>query len=334
LDDFAGAIATFREQLFLSHEYPVDDPHLGRSAILRWLARMQLEVGEFRAAEKTSREAMAADPGMGPEFLASFQLTLSHLVANNAPTFEAEALAREVLEYHRKKGDIRGRDGSLTLGRFAALVRDRGDLNEAEKLIREAIDIHRSVRGDLHPETIGLRLELALIHRDRGELDAAESILREIIRFRSELLGESHRDTIDGQVSLASALHAKDDRHTALPLLENALVQYRQKFGIDNIYTARVEAQLASVMAAMGKPEAEQFFRHALKVQREVLGERGETATNIHELGQFLLDQGRFDEAEPVLQEALTMRRKVRGEDHGETAETRRVLVSIDRAKN
>lgn len=333
LDDFAGAIATFREQLHLSREYRINDPQLGRSGILRWLVKIQLAKGEFREAEQTAREAIVADGEMEPEVLASFQLTLSQLVANNAPTFEAEALVREVLAYHRKMGDTGGRDGALTLGIFAALVRVRGDLDEAERLIRDAIEIHRTVRGDLHPETVGLRLELALIHRDRGELDIAESILREVVRFRSELLGESHRDTIDGQVCLASVLRARGDSHAALPVLENALVHYREKFGVDNIYTARVEAQLATVMAAMGKPESEPLFRHALRVQREVLGERAETATSLQDLGVFLMDQGRASEGEVVLQEALAIRRSVRGENHAETIETRRVLVSIDRAK-
>jgi len=334
LDDFVGAIATFREQLHLSREYLIDDPQLGRSGILRWLVKIQLAKGEFREAEQTAREAIVADGEMEPEVLASFQLTLSQLVANNAPTFEAEALVREVLAYHRKMGDTRGRDGALTLGIFAALVRVRGDLDEAERLIRDAIEIHRTVRGDLHPETVGLRLELALIHRDRGEFDFAESILREVIRFRSEALGEVHRDTTDGQVALATVMYAKGNSSAALPLLENAVVQFRAKFGADNIYTVRVEAQLASVMATMGKPEAEPLFRHALKVQREVLGERSETATSLHELGVFLANEERLSEAEPVLQEALTMRRKVRGEDHRETTETRRVLASIDRAQD
>ncbi len=303
-DDFAGAIATFREQLLLSRIHPVEDPHGGRSAILRWLARMQLEAGQFREAEQMSREAMAADPGMDPEFLASFQLTLAHLVPNNPPAFEAEALVAEVLAYHQRRGDTRGRDGALTLRRLAALVRERGDLDQAERLIRDAIDIHHSVKGEHHPETVGMRLELALVHRDRGELDAAESLLREVVRFRSELMGGNHSGTIEGQVCLASVLHAKDDHHAALPLLENARARFREIFGPDNIYTARVEAQLASVMAATGKADTEPLFRHALKVQREVLGERPEAATTLHNLGAFLVIQGRLDEAEPLLLES------------------------------
>ena len=64
---------------------------------------------------------------------------------------------------------------------------------------------------------------------------------------------------------------------------------------------------MASVMAAMGKPEAEPLFRHALKVQREVLGERAETATSLHDLGVFLVNEERLGEAETVLGEALSI---------------------------
>ncbi len=53
------------------------------------------------------------------------------------------------------------------------------------------------------------------------------------------------------------------------------------------------------------------------------------SATTVHEFGVFLLAQRRIGEAEAVLQDALTLRSRTRGDDHRDIVETLRVLSAI-----
>jgi len=336
LDDYPAAVETLNEALAALHDTP-ENPSPERPELMRQLGMVRWRQGDFRASERIAREALRLSMEIAPDnaaFVDTMNVVISSLVPNNAPDFEGETMARKTLAYIHGYAPG-GLDYAFQLCWLAMLVRERGDLEQAEQLNQEAIRIYENTRGDKSPACVAARFELGLIRKAQGELDEAESIIREVIEFRSKLLGDHNRATIDARVFLATVLHAQGDYQAALLILEEALANYRKRFGVDNIHTVRVEGPLAPVLAAVGRTgEAEQLFRHALAVRRDVLGERGETATNIHELGQFLLDQGRIHEAKPVLQEALTMRRSVRGEDHRETTETRRALMSIVHAQD
>lgn len=328
LGDSPGAIATLEDGIAAMRDTP-QYPHGKRPQFMLEIGKVRWRQGDFHAALRMHKEAQRLRLQIAPDdvdFYYSCSIPISSLIDNNAPDFPAEAMARETLAYI---GSIApgGANYSGQLFWIAMLVHERGDLDQAERLIHEANAIREKLRGNDYGQT-GFQQSLALILRDRNQLEEAESMLREVVNFRSRVLGDDNRVAIDSRVHLATVLHKKGDHQAALSILEDALATYRQRFGIDNIHTVRVEGPLAPVLAALGRTEeAEQLYRHALAIRREVLGERGETATNIHELGAFLLDQGRLVEAEPILEEALAMRRRVRGEQHRETNDTASLLA-------
>lgn len=327
-EDYAAAVETLNEALAALHDAP-ENPSPERPEILRNLGMIRWRQGDFRASEQIAREAKRLSMEFWPnnvEFVEGMNIVISSLVPNNAPDHEAETMARKTLKYLQAKYPG-GADYAFQLFWLAMLVHERGELDEAERLAKESIQITTALRGgDISVATTNA--ELALIYRDQERLDEAEQLMREVVKTKSEALGDANRATIDMQVKLATVLHARHHDSEALAVLETALSSFQKKLGEDNIHTVRVESFLAPVLAAVGRAkEAEQYFRHALAIRREVLGERSETATNLHELGALLLEENRPDEAKPLLEEALAMRRTVRGPDHRETKETEQLLA-------
>ena len=57
--------------------------------------------------------------------------------------------------------------------------------------------------------------------------------------------------------------------------------------------------------------------------------EHPDTATTLHELARLYLFQGKYEEAEPLLQRALRINEQVLGPEHPETATTLQELAQL-----
>ena len=70
-------------------------------------------------------------------------------------------------------------------------------------------------------------------------------------------------------------------------------------------------------------------LERALGLRRKLLGEHGDVAVTLVELGRVYQDQGLNQRAEPLHREALDIRRKVLGNEHRETAVSLSDLASV-----
>ena len=65
------------------------------------------------------------------------------------------------------------------------------------------------------------------------------------------------------------------------------------------------------------------YLTRALRIHEQVQGpEHPETATTLHELARLYLNQGKYEQAEPLYQRALRIHEQVQGPEHPETAIT------------
>ncbi|MBT8247312.1 MAG: serine/threonine-protein kinase, partial [Acidimicrobiia bacterium] len=141
----------------------------------------------------------------------------------------------------------------------------------------------------------------------------------------------------------AEVRHAIGDSYNALgrydearPLLETALEMRTQLLERDSPESIESMASLAQLAwRASSFDEAIERARELLDARRRAFGDpSSEVAVTLDFLGRVLTDAGRYDEAEPVIHDALAMSREVHGEESIQVAacyQTRAVLEEIAR---
>lgn len=157
-----------------------------------------------------------------------------------------------------------------TIRNLASLLRDRDALDEAEALYREALATRRAILGDSHPDVaIALNSHAILLQR-KGDNRAAAAALREVIRISLEIYqGRPHADLAAANSNLAASLRALGED-------EEAVAAYARSITIVDQVLAQNHHNRA--MPRIG-------------------------------LATLHLDRERFAAAEPLIREALAIRR-------------------------
>jgi serine/threonine protein kinase/tetratricopeptide (TPR) repeat protein len=116
----------------------------------------------------------------------------------------------------------------------------------------------------------------------------------------------------------------------AQQLLEAALANGQTAFGPENPQVAQTLDYLGAVLADKGDyAGAGRTLERALALRRKLLGDHGDVAVTLVELGRVYQDQGLNRRAEPLHREALDIRRTVLGSEHRETAVSLSDLASV-----
>lgn len=105
---------------------------------------------------------------------------------------------------------------------------------------------------------------------------------------------------------------------TARELLDQGVIRIRSELQDQPEVRATLMATMARAYARLSLYEpAIELQREALALRERVLGaEHVEVAESLLDLGNSLVVQGEFAQAEPLLQRSLALRRKLLGEDH------------------
>lgn len=156
--------------------------------------------------------------------------------------------------------------------------------------------------------------EIAL--SQEGDSDRAEALLKTSMETLRRLEGENSKDHADALHSWAWLLYEKRDYAAATSAVERE-IRIRRQGPQDRQETAQALGLLASLRYADGdvdaavalRREAVDLMRHA----PEKLNSR--YAEHLRLLGQLLVDTRRFDEALPLLDEAMAISRKLYGPD-------------------
>ncbi|MEE8524497.1 MAG: serine/threonine-protein kinase [Thermoanaerobaculia bacterium] len=173
---------------------------------------------------------------------------------------------------------------------------DLGRYPEAAELLEEAVELSRRWHGGDHPELATAVNDLAAVYHRMGELGGAEELYRESIDMRRRL-------------------GLEDDLAKPMNNLATALLEHGEPGEAASIYRQSLERRRA-VLAATPASDSEHTAR------------RANVATNLRSLATALQAAGDVDGAEPLLREALAVRRQIYGLDSPAVAT---VLVSLGR---
>jgi tetratricopeptide (TPR) repeat protein len=198
-------------------------------------------------------------------------------------------------------------------------------LNEGTlKLAEEAL-------GPDHPDTLMVRNNLADDYRERGRLAEAIALFEAVLPARERVLGPDHPDTLTTRDQLADAYEAAGAYAKLEPLTRASLDQARKQFGATHWRTAGVMAWRGLCLVQLEKwPEAESVLRMCLSIREAAEPDDWKTFNTRSLLGEAVLGQSRYAEAEPLLvsgYEGIKARESTIPESH----RTRRVAEAAER---
>jgi tetratricopeptide (TPR) repeat protein len=222
-----------------------------------------------------------------------------------------------------------GADHPLTIQsmhNLASAYQGVGKLDAALPLYEEALKLRKAKLGADNPGTLTSMNNLAQGYQAAGKLDLALPLFEETLKVRTAKLGPGHPDTLLSMSNLASGYQDAGKLDAALPLFEEAARGMEQrKFQYQ--YARSILANTADCLERLKRFEpAEAWRRKWLAVVKERDGTDSPAyAAELSGLGDNLLLQHKWADAETVLRECLTIREK-KQPDEWATFDTRSLL--------
>jgi serine/threonine protein kinase/tetratricopeptide (TPR) repeat protein len=215
------------------------------------------------------------------------------------------------------KDMVNGVDPWVAMGRDTAILRDIAD-RTAEHVYKDLKD-QPDVQAELL-ETLGH------IYCETGPLDKAVVMQRESLAIRKKLFGEECLAVASSLHGLALSLWRGHSLVEAESATRESLAIRRKLLGEHNEPVAASLVQLGGILFWEGQlTESEVIERKAAQMRRE-LGDDLGAVWALEFLGQSLDADGKRDDSEAILREAVVISRRLGGDDNLFTADSLRFL--------
>jgi tetratricopeptide (TPR) repeat protein len=310
-----------------------DQEFLDRPALwaMELFSKGQLSQSENLFRQSLPQMRAAVENGkMRAEVFASALNNFGYLRRTQGDSREAESAFREVLNISSKFSSDSHFIIGVTRATLASVLADQGKFQEAVQTAREAV-------AESRREGIGSTPDFGFVLTIYGgflteehRCAEADSALTEADRIFRQLLSPTSLWTGDNVRNQAALLYTEGRYRDALAKAQEALYIYRKSFGphYDNYPTA-LTIQGLSLTRLGHTADAENVLREAVKLRMESLP-RGHffAALARSALGEYLVRQRRFGEAESLLIQSYNDLVRSQGADNPRTA------LAMDRVRD
>jgi eukaryotic-like serine/threonine-protein kinase len=310
--------------------------HAALGATLYQLASIAVYLGDLPEAERRAYEALEMQQR---ELGDAHRLTLNTLRTVGAihwrrgETEKAEQALRRVIALRpQAQGSPRTEVLSDRL-QLAELLVTYGDA----QVQPEAESIYRSAMAEMDPrvaDNVGLavwsRNNLATILERRSEHEQAQRLLVEAYEIRRNIHGEHHPNTVGQLSAIGRAAQRSGDLERADSLLQQVALAYRNAYGersppysnaLHNVAELRLEQQRLE--------EADSLIVFVLDVRRERARQSVGYADALRFRALVKAAQGRYEEAETMLQDALATAQPLVGQGSRALREIHGTLANL-----
>lgn len=219
---------------------------------------------------------------------------------------EAEAARLDQLRIVRA---VNGADSTLyaaTLISVGIYYSDTGRPEKAEELYREALAVRAETQGTdcrAYATTLSILGKLCI---QMGRLDEARSLLEESLRIDEKAFGPMHEECATGHRNLGDLDYREHDYEAALDRYAEALQIREASLGAGHLDCEVVLRDLSDVHTKLGRMEqAWECMLRALRIARAHADEEPlDVAHTLNAVAAWLMDVGRFDAVEVLLNEA------------------------------
>jgi eukaryotic-like serine/threonine-protein kinase len=327
-NDVATALSELGECLYLENKDSEAEPTLRRALMIdrghgadlgsgtrNYLALVIERKGEYSEATALLREAADIDRRVDGHDSPNYAITLHNLgsaLINSGDMTGAEAELREALAIRRKVLGNNHPDLYYSLNNLAFVLLNKGEWDSAESFAEEGLALNRRQLGEEHPLTAGAWNGLARISVAKSEFSLAEQQYRRALEIL-RALNQSDGYTAT-QINLNFAMLDLDRGQYAEAegLARQSLDRFRKLGGDDTLFVASAEIELAQDRISQGDPQsAETLLRHALKIRERTFPARHSAIIFVQtRLGEALIGEDEFAQAEPILRQAVASAQK------------------------
>lgn len=195
-------------------------------------------------------------------------------------------------------------------------------LDDAASRVDAELSDHPEARAELHATFGNGYHALARFKEAQREFEKASEIWK-------SLAGES-------DPRYAAALHMTGMVSIRIRDHIDVYNQIKRAYGIRQTLFTGDHPDLAESLHGLGVihqfvdfPAAESYFRQSLDMRRRLFGEHALVAESLDSLGRMMVNSGRFTEGEPLLMQALEMRKRRPGPDSTVVAQTLGLLADV-----
>jgi tetratricopeptide (TPR) repeat protein len=226
-------------------------------------------------------------------------------------------LLERTVSHREKKLGVEHFDTLVSRSNLAAAYHRTGKLALAIPLFEGNVKPFEAQLGETHPHTLSLRNNLGCAYRDANRIDLALPLLERTLRDREAKLGNDHPATLTSRSNLAECYLVAGKPDLALGLMQPLVPQARAKLGAKHPSTALFTRRWIETLIAAGQhsraveagSELVAFERTHLAADDPLL------ADSLTVYGYALLKADRPTDAEPPLQEAVTIASQKRADD-------------------
>jgi serine/threonine protein kinase/lipopolysaccharide biosynthesis regulator YciM len=177
-----------------------------------------------------------------------------------------------------------------------------GQLDKGLRLMEQTLEKKQAKLPPNHPDRLRTMVNLAGVYLDAGQRDKALPLLEEALTKQKATLGPAFPETFRTMNTLALAYWGAGKFDLAEPLWRELLAQRRKQDGADSPATAAVLASLGFTLLKQQKhAEASPVFRECLAIRLKKTPDAWPTFYTQSLLGEALLGQKKYTEAEPLL---------------------------------
>ncbi|MCW3798457.1 tetratricopeptide repeat protein [Sphingomonas sp. BN140010] len=310
LADVYGALGLYTKSDRLvrrSFTIPVSEPTTvaRRTAAL---AESMLRLGDYEAAERQFRRALAQAPNATPSVRSRILAGLGQSLTQLERYPEATPHLRRALLLDRARGETAISDQARDYEALGLNQMLAGDLQNAKPLFVRALALRRKAEGNASPSVSDNYNSLGSIAYLQSDLDGAERFFRGNLVSDERVLGPDHPDTATTRNNLARVLLEKQRFAEAAPLLERAMRSNLVERGQTHDQMAFVFSNLAIVKARLGqRHEAERLFDEAIAAARS--HSHRTLGPSLADLASLRCARGAYNNAFALLDEAATVTR-------------------------
>lgn len=162
-----------------------------------------------------------------------------------------------------------------------------------------------------------LHVAIGIVYRGLGEYTKATEHLEKSRDIRTDLFGSESLEVADTLHNLADLAYRERQYDRAGKLFRIALDVREKQLPADDLDLMATRQGLAGIYF-MNKEyrQAEEMFRRVLRNKDMIDEDHAGYARTVNNLATTIREQGRYDEADPLYQEALRVRLETNGPDH------------------
>ncbi|NOX99261.1 MAG: toll/interleukin-1 receptor domain-containing protein [Verrucomicrobia bacterium] len=290
------ALTLFEETLdlqkkVLGNEHPNTLKSMSNVALSYSDAGRNAEALALRKTTLTLRMKSAPDH---PDTLSS----ISELVSS----YVAAGRHEDALNLTKETRGAKHPDTLQLAGNLALVYKKAGRLKEAVALQINTLKLQRELLGKEHPDTLTSMSNLANSYAAIGHHKEALILREETLKLQKSALGIEHPDTLRSMSNLAVSYRQADRHDDALTLCERVLELQIKVLGSEHLETLRSMNNLAACYLQSARLDnAEKMYRELIALRKRLTPDDSNLFYAQLSLGQLLLHQRQYPEAEPLL---------------------------------